>query len=54
MDVLGQYGLMIQCNDNFIQPKRNQVERDSDKIDNTSTPNHLILLLKDLTDWELF
>ncbi|GAB6424554.1 TPA: PD-(D/E)XK motif protein [Bacillus cereus] len=55
MDVLGQYGLMIQCNDNFIQPKREiKLKGIQIKIDNTSTPNHLILLLKDLTDWELF
>ncbi|VXC02585.1 conserved hypothetical protein [Bacillus mycoides] len=55
MDALGQYGLMIQCNEDFIQPKREiKLKGIQIKIDNTSTPNHLILLLKDLKDWELF
>ncbi len=55
MDALGQYGLMIQCNEDFIQPKREiKLKGIQIKIDNTSTPNHLILLLKDLKDWEIF
>jgi len=55
VDALNHYGLMIQCDEDFIQPIR-EIKLNGIKIqlDNTSTPNKLILLLKDIKDWEIF
>lgn len=54
-DALGQYGLMIQCDKDFVQPKQEIKLKGIDiKLDHTSTPNQLILLLKDMSEWELF
>ncbi|WP_303984888.1 PD-(D/E)XK motif protein [Niallia circulans] len=55
VDALNRYGLMIQCDEDFIKPirkiKLNGIEI---QLDNTATPNKLILLLKDMKDWEIF
>ncbi|MBY0155559.1 PD-(D/E)XK motif protein [Cytobacillus firmus] len=54
-DALNQYGLMIQCDKDFVQPKREiKLKGIEIKLDNTSTPNQLILLLKEMKDWEIF
>lgn len=54
-DALNQYGLMIQCDKDFVQPKREiKLKGIEVKLDNTSIPNQLILLLKEAKDWELF
>lgn len=55
MDALNQYGLIIQCDEDFIQPRREiKLKGIEIKLDNSSTPNQLILLLKEMRDWELF
>ncbi|MDX5883527.1 MULTISPECIES: PD-(D/E)XK motif protein [Bacillus cereus group] len=55
MDALGQYGLIIQCDKDFIQQTREiKLKGVQIKIDNTSAPNQLILLLKETKDWEIF
>lgn len=54
-DALNQYGLMIQCDKDFVPPKQEiKLQGIEIKIDNTSTPNQLILILKDIKDWEIF
>ncbi|ADU29400.1 hypothetical protein Bcell_1131 [Evansella cellulosilytica DSM 2522] len=54
-DALNKYGLLIQCDENFILPKREiKLKGIEVKLDNTSTPNQLILLLKESKDWEIF
>lgn len=55
VDALNQYGLMIQCDKDFIQPKRElKLNGIQIQLDNSSTPNKLILLLKETKDWEIF
>jgi hypothetical protein len=55
VDALNQYGLMIQCNEDFKQPIREiKLNGIQIQLDQTSTPNKLILLLKDKKDWEIF
>ena len=55
VDALNQYGLMIQFDKDFIPPKKpiklNGIQL---QLDHTSSPNKLILLLKDVKDWEIF
>ncbi|MFD1636235.1 PD-(D/E)XK motif protein [Evansella tamaricis] len=54
-DSLNKYGLLIQCDEDFILPKREfKLKGIEIKLDNTSTPNQLILLLKETYDWEIF
>ncbi|MGD7048822.1 PD-(D/E)XK motif protein [Rossellomorea marisflavi] len=54
-DVLGQYGLMIQFDKNISpSPKTIKLNGVQIKIDNSSNPNKLILLLNDLQEWEIF
>ncbi|MED1122083.1 PD-(D/E)XK motif protein [Bacillus atrophaeus] len=55
VDALNQYGLMIQCDKDFIQPKRElKLNGIHIQLDNSSKPNKLILLLKEMKDWEIF
>ncbi|MEH7885133.1 PD-(D/E)XK motif protein [Bacillus sp. JJ1609] len=55
VDALNQYGLMIQCNEDFKQPIREiKLNGIQIQLDQSSTPNKLILLLKDTKDWEIF
>ena len=55
MDALNQYGLMIQCDEDFMQPIREiKLNGIQIQLDHTSTPNKLILLLKETKDWEIF
>lgn len=55
MDAFNQYGLIIQCDEDFILPGREiKLKGIEIKLDNSSTPNQLILLLKEMRDWELF
>lgn len=55
VDALNQYGLMIQCDEDFIQPRREiKLKGIEIRLDHTSTPNLLILLLKERKDWEIF
>lgn len=55
VDALNQYGLMIQCNEDFKQPIREiKLNGIQIQLDQSSTPNKLILLLKDRKDWEIF
>ncbi|CAM4047719.1 hypothetical protein BAQ48_00710 [Bacillus luti] len=54
-DALNQYGLMIQCDEDFVQPKQEiKLKGVQIKVDNTLKPNQLILLLKEMKDWEIF
>ncbi|WP_231495877.1 PD-(D/E)XK motif protein [Paucisalibacillus sp. EB02] len=55
MDIKNQYGLMLQCDENFILPNREiKLNGIQIEIDNTTNPNKLILLLNDKKDWEIF
>ncbi|WNB90934.1 PD-(D/E)XK motif protein [Bacillus sp. NEB1478] len=54
VDALNQYGLMIQCDEDFIYPKEIKLKGIQIKVDNTTAPNQLILILKEMKDWELF
>jgi hypothetical protein len=55
VDALNQYGLMIQFDKDFIPPKRAiKLNGIQIQLDHTSAPNKLILLLKDMKDWEIF
>lgn len=55
VDALNQYGLMIQCNEDFKQPIREiKLNGIQIQLDQSSTPNKLIILLKDTKDWEIF
>ncbi|WP_257009383.1 PD-(D/E)XK motif protein [Bacillus sp. 7884-1] len=55
VDALNQYGLMIQCDEDFKQPIREiKLNGIQIQLDQSSTPNKLILLLKDTKDWEIF
>ena len=55
VDALNHYGLMIQCDEDFIQPiqeiKLNGIHI---QLDSSSVPNKLILLLHETKDWEIF
>jgi hypothetical protein len=55
VDALGQYGLMIQF-DKDISPSRKAIKLTGVqvKLDNSTAPNKLILLLNDNKDWEIF
>ncbi len=47
VDALNQYGLMIQCDEDFKQPIREiKLNGIQIQLDQSSTPNKLILLLK--------
>jgi predicted RNA-binding protein YlxR (DUF448 family) len=55
VDALNQYGLMIQCDEDFMQPIREiRLNGIQIQLDQSSTPNKLILLLKETKDWEIF
>ncbi|OCA86013.1 hypothetical protein A8F94_14310 [Bacillus sp. FJAT-27225] len=55
IDANNQYGLMIQCDKDFTRSIRNFRLKGIDiKLDNSSIPNQLILILKEMKDWELF
>jgi hypothetical protein len=55
VDALNQYGLMIQCDEDFKQPIREiKLNGIQVQLDQSSTPNKLILLLKETKDWEIF
>ncbi|WP_231579082.1 PD-(D/E)XK motif protein [Rossellomorea marisflavi] len=54
-DALGQYGLMIQFDKNISpSPKTIKLNGVQIKLDNSSNPNKLILLLNDIEEWEIF
>ncbi|MFJ7729617.1 PD-(D/E)XK motif protein [Neobacillus sp. NPDC097160] len=55
VDAFNQYGLMIQCDEDFMQPIREiKLNGIQIQLDQSSTPNKLILLLKETKDWEIF
>jgi hypothetical protein len=55
VDALNQYGLMIQCDEDFKQPIRDiKLNGIQIQLDQTSTPNKLIILLKEMKEWEIF
>ncbi|MGG1482784.1 PD-(D/E)XK motif protein [Peribacillus castrilensis] len=55
VDALNQYGLMIQCDEDFMAPIREiKLSGIQIQLDHTSAPNKLILLLKEQKDWEIF
>lgn len=55
VDALNQYGLMIQCDEDFKQPIREiKLNGIQIQLDQSSKPNKLILLLKETNDWEIF
>ncbi|WP_335490440.1 PD-(D/E)XK motif protein [Bacillus sp. JJ1773] len=55
VDAFNQYGLMMQCDEDFIQPIREiKLNGMQIQLDQSSSPNKLILLLKESKDWEIF
>ncbi|KGP73721.1 hypothetical protein N782_02380 [Pontibacillus yanchengensis Y32] len=54
VDVLNQYGLMVQFDKNFIPKREIKLNGIQVQLDNSSTPNKLILILKEMKDWEIF
>lgn len=55
VDAFNQYGMMIQCDEDFSQPFREiKLNGIQIQLDQTSTPNKLIILLKETKDWEIF
>lgn len=55
VDAFNKYGLMMQCDEDFIQPIREiKLNGIQIQLDQSSSPNKLILLLKESKDWEIF
>jgi hypothetical protein len=55
VDALNKYGLMIQFDKDVILPKKAiKLNGIQIQLDHTSVPNKLILLLKDIKEWEIF
>lgn len=55
MDSLNRYGLMIQCDKDFIKPKKEiKLKGIKLQLDFTTKPNKLILILREKDDWEIF
>jgi len=53
-DNQNHYGFLIQCDEDFKQTREIKLKGMEIILDHSSTPNRLILLLKEKKDWELF